>query len=400
LRRLAWAIIVLCTVVVWGCGGGDDPDPNAPITSGLTKRAFVSNDFTGIVDIVNASTDTLVAHRIPADSGIQAMALSPNKATTLVFASGPNTLDVINNATEEVAGRLQLGDDAESFFYLPDNNTVYVAVRNTGSVVRWNTSAGSTLSIAVPNPRRIVRSGDGKYVLAFPDDASNTVYFIDTSVATPVAVPVAGFDRPVWAVFSSDNTRAWVMNCGPECGGTTASVQVLNLPGLTLGANAAVPGGATYGLLSSNTLFVAGTRPATACTFNAAVRCGALTKLDVTAAPVVSASYEINDGYHDRMLLAPNNRLFIGAEFTCAAIAPNGCLSIFNTSGNTVVIQPPCGPSCNSLNDVTGMSLISGRNVVYVVEGGEVRIYDTATDAPQSRQVDTVGRSWDVVSPD
>jgi len=47
------------------------------------------------------------------------------------------------------------------------------------------------------------------------------------------------------------------------------------------------------------------------------------------------------------------------------------------------------------------MSPITGRPVVYVVEGGELHIYSTVTDAQQATpEVDTTGRSWDVVSPD
>jgi len=79
----------------------------------------------------------------------------------------------------------------------------------------------------------------------------------------------------------------------------------------------------------------------------------------------------------------------------------NGCLSIFNTSAHTVTIVPPCGTSCGGLNDVTGMTNITGRTVVYVVEGGELHIYDATTDTLQTNpEVDTTGRSWDVVSPD
>jgi hypothetical protein len=95
--------------------------------------------------------------------------------------------------------------------------------------------------------------------------------------------------------------------------------------------------------------------------------------------------------------------LFIGAEFTCTVTLPNGngCLSIFNTAANTVIITPPCGTTCGGLNDVTGMTNITGRNVVYVVEGGELHVYSTTTDAlAPSPNADTIGRSWDVVSPD
>lgn len=405
MRRPVSAIIliILASMFAVSCGGGGS-DPNAPIVSNLLKRAFVSNQFAGALDIVDAGTDTMNVHRVILDPGPTVMSMSPDKKTVLVFTGSSNRLDVVSTAQEIQAGALQLQDKSESFFYLGDNKTVYAAVRNVSQVIKWDTVAGSTIGISVPNVRWIVRSNDSHYVLAFPDDNSNKAYVIDTTATTPVAVqiPVA-FNRPVWAVFSSDDTKAYVMNCGPECGGTgSASVQIINLPALTAGAAQAVPG-ATHGLLTGNTLYVAGTPPATACVGNTnQPTCGSLSKLDVSAGLGAPTSYEINNGYHDHMLLGPSNKLFIGAEFTCTVVQPNGngCLTIFNTSSNTATIVGPCDSECGGLNDVSGMSAITGRSVVYVVEGGELHIYDTATDALQARQVDTIGRSWDVVSPD
>ena len=35
------------------------------------------------------------------------------------------------------------------------------------------------------------------------------------------------FDRPVKAVFSADGSTAYILNCGPECGGSTASISIV-----------------------------------------------------------------------------------------------------------------------------------------------------------------------------
>ena len=40
----------------------------------------------------------------------------------------------------------------------------------------------------------------------------------------PYGAPLV-FDRPVKAVFSADGSTAYVLNCGPECGGSSASVR-------------------------------------------------------------------------------------------------------------------------------------------------------------------------------
>ena len=52
--------------------------------------------------------------------------------------------------------------------------------------------------------------------------------------------------------------------------------------------------------------------------------------------------------------------------------------------------------------DVTGLQPISGRNIIYVVQGAELDIFDTTTDtlAPGVTQIDVVGKAFDVVQID
>jgi hypothetical protein len=67
-----------------------------------------------------------------------------------------------------------------------------------------------------------------------------------------------------------------------------------------------------------------------------------------------------------------------------------GCLSLYNTSAGTAAIGTPKG-------EVTGMQAISGRAIVYVCEGGELRIYDSSTGTEKlPPPVDIVGKAWDV----
>jgi hypothetical protein len=94
------------------------------------------------------------------------------------------------------------------------------------------------------------------------------------------------------------------------------------------------------------------------------------------AAPVV-----ITDGYHNRMQMGSNGQLFIGAR-GCTNVNVSGgevrgCLSIVNAAGS-ISQSSVVAPQDNG--DVTGMEPIPNRNVVYVCEGGRLRIYDTTTD--------------------
>ncbi len=107
----------------------------------------------------------------------------------------------------------------------------------------------------------------------------------------------------------------------------------------------------------------------------------------------------ITDGYHNRIALGANGQLFVGAR-TCTEITPpvpppsgaetRGCLSIYNTQTGAVIIPPANG-------DATGIQPIATRAVVYVVQGGTLGIYDTKTDALQSRQItNLIGQFIDV----
>ena len=93
---------------------------------------------------------------------------------------------------------------------------------------------------------------------------------------------------------------------------------------------------------------------------------------------VPGQSFDITDGYHDNLVMAPNNQLFIASRGCTNVIATSttparGCLSVLNTGGGTIYTAAQNG-------DVTGIQPILNRSVVYVCEGGAFAIYDTALD--------------------
>jgi hypothetical protein len=348
------------------------------------------------------------------------MVLFPNKRFTLVFSASNNSITVVNNASQNVSqtsggasASITLPGFSESIVVAPDNVTAFAAVPNasvTGrppGVVDVLDMANDVISAAVPVPgaRYLAQSHNGNRVLVFGSRPDTVTVLAPSSVGTGADprtdVQSSLFDHPVWAVFSSDDSTAYVVNCGAECGGTAASITLLdmnsNLPGPTIPIDSG-----TTGLLSGNILYVAGTKPgANTCTGSSpttlATTCGEVSTVDL-GLMTVTATATITDGYHNHMEMGANNRLFIGAR-TCTSIkAPSsgsnpgevrGCLSILNTSKSTVVVPPLLG-------DVTGIQPINRRSVVYVVQNGELGIYDTTTDELQTTQVDIIGQAVDV----
>jgi hypothetical protein len=300
-----------------------------------------------------------------------------------VFDQGSNSIGVINNATETLNGQIPLPDFTESFVAAPDSVTLYVAVPNApisgqaaGAVEVLNVSAGTlVLSIPVPRARRVVLSHNGNKLLVFAD-GTDQLWVVDTTAKTASAV--SGFDRPVSAVFSTDDSKAYILNCGPECGGTTAKVTVLDMSTNTPGASVPVSA-ATVGLLdSSGNLLVAGT----------AAGGGRLDVINASSLAVSKSGVAISDGTHKLMAMGANGKLFIGSQ-SCGNTV-QGCLSIYDTAAGTATTSATGG------GDITGIEPVSGRNVVYVIEGGEFVIYDTNTGKPIANQIDIIGKAVDV----
>jgi hypothetical protein len=397
-----------------GCGGGkkSTTTPKAAPTSGLSTRVFASQSVSSLTAnpglvVINGLYDSLAkAPRIQAGTAPGYMEISPQRATLMVFDSAGPAIDVVNTAEEKMSGTIPLPGPTISMV-APSNSVGYVAVPSApliglapGAVEALNLASSSiTASISVPNAQYVVSNSGGSQLLVFSNDSNSVTVvsplLLNTGSPSPVTTTVPGFDRPVWAVFSGDNTTAYVLNCGPQCGGTQASVQTLNMTTFALGIPLPVDA-ATIALLSGSTLYVAGSPPTNnACTgqVTAATTCGRLNIVDLNTM-TVTGRVVITDGYHDRIDLTSNGQLFIGS-YECTnignvnAVNPTGeirgCLTIYNTTipDNTSAIIP------RDNGDVTGLQNISRPSedmvetglVEYVAEGGQLRVYDLQTDA-------------------
>jgi hypothetical protein len=409
------------------CGGNIKPGSGSNV-SNIKFRAFVSQNVSSStslagLDIVDASLDRLArAPGVSAGGAPGLMAVPNNKLLTLVFDSSNNSINVINNKQEASAGIIGLPSWTESMAVTSDASAGYAAVLNaavpgqsTGVVEMLNLTAPRLEApIPVPAVRYVVLSPDNTRVLAFSENQNMVTVISATNTGTtsspvwvvntaPVQVTGPGLDRPVWGVFSPDSTTAYIMNCGPECGGSSAGVTVLDMTTNppTVGGTLNLPG-ATQGVLFGTTLYVAGTAPSGAgsCSTTTVNTCGTLSIINVSnpAALQLISTQSITDGYHNRMAVTADNQVFVGARnCTNVNIPANGsnpavqfgCLSLFNPASNKVIIG-------TDLGDVTGIQPVTGRTQVYVVQAGELRIWDTSKDALTPAQIDLIGNAVDV----
>jgi hypothetical protein len=231
------------------------------------------------------------------------------------------------------------------------------------------------------------------------------------------------FDRPTKAVFSADGSTAYVLNCGPECGGNNASVSLLPIapmifpigqasgllpcnaaPCSNSHANAIVnipsPGGASNALVTTSTMYVVGQRLMPDGYFG-----GYLTVLNLnnnTVVPSTASSpnpVSISDGMPgavSRILQADDNTLWIamtrcnqGERFYHNL--PYGCLTMYNTSTNKVVLLEPYA------GDATGIAAVTSLHKIYSAQGGQVYIESTKDgSAIDNLYVTVTGTAYDV----
>ncbi len=118
-----------------------------------------------------------------------------------------------------------------------------------------------------------------------------------------------------------------------------------------------------------------------------------------TAASPISIS-DGEPGATSRMLEADDNTLWIAMSkcnlgVRAATGQPYGCLTMFNTSTDTVTLIEPY------IGDATGIAAVTGLHKIYTAEGGQVYIYATGGSwspgtAINNYYVTVTGTAYDV----
>src|SRR5207237_3044715 len=111
---------------------------------------------------------------------------------------------------------------------IPASNCSGSTIVGAIAVVTFS-STSITGCVPLQGVRNIVLSHNGAILLAFVDN-SNTAYYVTTADLTTGAVAISDagvvLDHPGNAVFSSDDSTAYILSCGAEWCGEVGSVYV------------------------------------------------------------------------------------------------------------------------------------------------------------------------------
>jgi hypothetical protein len=163
-------------------------------------------------------------------------------------------------------------------------------------------------------------------------------------------------------------------------------------------ATVAIPGGATNALVDSSTMYVVGQEAQTVS--GSTLFGGHLTVVNLSS-NTISKTVSISDGTpgaNSHMVQGDDNTLWIamtgcttGVRYATAASGGYGCLTMFNTSTNTLTLIEPY------IGDATGVTAVLGLHKIYTAEGGQVYIYSTKDGTSIDNQYVTVtGTAYDV----
>ena len=443
-----------------GCGGTTYfAGRNLP-PSGLTNRVVIAvqnaSAFTkGALVMVDAYYDIRGGYNgkpasfsITGYSGQLPISIQnmPEEQSGAIYGSGDGSLSLASYAKEGLGSTVTgLNGLSSSVFITRNLSYVFAASQVSRVLTVINRGSGTSYPLSLPGVYRVSTNPGGSIALGFVQNSNYIYYPVQLSSAQTHAYsggpstwpkaavdcepmnapgmclfeavdPTTGnplaFDRPVKAVFSADGGTAYILNCGPECGGTTASISalpiapmifLLGLQSGTLPTQAAVnastiaiPGGASNALVNISTLYVVGQQPEQV--QGQTLFAGNLTVVNLSN-NTASNSIPISDGAPgavSRMLMADDNTLWIGMTkctngVRAATGQPYGCLTMVNTNNNTVTLIEPY------IGDATGIAAVDGLHKIYTAEGGQVYIYSTIDGTSIDNQYVTVtGTAYDV----
>jgi hypothetical protein len=469
------AVALLVAAALAGCGTTTYFAGRVLPPSGLANRVLIavqnpSASGSGALGFVDAfydirykynSNNTAPAFSISGYSGNLPISIQnmPEEQDGAVYNSGDGSFSLVNYATESAKGNNVNGLNGLSSSIFISRSLTYAVAANQSSHVLTvvNRVTGASYPFNLPGVYRVSMNPGGSMALVFVQNSNYIYYPLQlTSAQTisfsggPSSWPTAAvdcepynepgwclfqaqspdhtdatgnhygapltFDRPVKAVFSADGGTAYILNCGPECGGTTASVSSMPVAPMIFlvsqqsgtlptqsalnGNTIAIPGGASNALVDSSTLYVVGQQPQQV--QGQTLFAGNLTVVTLptgsATAMTAAAPISISDGAPgavSRMIEADDNTLWIGMTkctngVRAATGLPYGCLTMVNTSTNTATLLPYIG-------DATGIAAVTGLHKVYTAEGGQVYIYSTVDGSAKDNQYVTVtGTAYDV----
>ena len=234
------------------------------------NRAYVANQGTNTVSVLDATTGAAVGNPIVVGSAPTGVAARPISSTVYVTNRTSGSVSVISTVDNKVVNTITVGTQPESIVFNADGSRAYVTNYGSKSVSVIDTTLAqqpkviATISNVGTNPRGIayVQTANGPRVYVANSGAgtvsvinASTNKLIDTKPSTTLTVdPISVGPAPQQIAVSPDGTRIYVTNQNSN------SVSVINTATNAIDGTAIVVGSKPAGVALSadgSTLYVA-----------------------------------------------------------------------------------------------------------------------------------------------
>ena len=280
---LSTAAALAVSIILAGCGSTYYFAGRVLPPSGLVNRVLVAIQnpgaaARGALEIMDAHYDTRFKYDNPSKtysvsgfSGALPITIQnmPEEQIGAVYASGDGSFTMVNYQKEAATGgQSGLPGPSSSIFITRNQQYVVAASQTNSQLTVLNLATGLGASLSLPGVYRVSVNPGGSVFIAFVQNSNYAYYGLELNTSQtlafsggpttwpkaavdcePLNVPTwclfevqspdhvdqygihygapLAFDRPVKAVFSNDGSIAYVLNCGPECGGTASSISLL-----------------------------------------------------------------------------------------------------------------------------------------------------------------------------
>jgi hypothetical protein len=384
----------------------------------------------------------------------------PEEQSGAVYGAGDGSFTLVSYAAEKVTSTVGgIPSPSSSVFITRSKSYAFAASQSVHQFTVSAPTSGGSLGLGLPDVYRVSVNPAGSVALAFVENSPYVYYprqlsggqsiaysggpttwpkaavdcepqnaptwcllqmqspdnsYVDGAGVTEYYGAPLVFDHPIKAVFSADGGTAYILSCGPECGGAAAGytpvpvAPMIFLPLQSSGllpttsalakATVAIRGGASNALVDTSTMYVVGQSPQQ---INGQTLFGGNLTVVNLATNTVTSTVAISDGTPgatSRMIEADDDTLWIamtgcttGVRYATNPASGYGCLTMYNTSAHTVTLIEPY------IGDATGVAAVTGLHKIYTAEGGQVYIYSTKDGSSINNQFVTVtGTAYDV----
>ena len=208
----------------------DTGDPYGVAISPNGAYAYITNEYSNNVIILNTATNTVVNSISSGINNPYGVAFSPSGTYAYVTNFGSSNVAIINTTTNTITGYITSGiDEPKGVAFSPSGTYAYVTNFGSSNVAIINTVTGAvtgSINSGISNPYGVAFSPSGTYAYV-ANPVYNNVIIINTASNTVTGSITAGLNQPYGVAFSPSGGYAYVTNCNASCFNTGADNVVI-----------------------------------------------------------------------------------------------------------------------------------------------------------------------------